>query len=241
MSLLLMIGRLSAIRRSAIIHDLIADEQLDILALSETWMCTDTLNCIKRDIAPEGFSVLHVHRSGTTGRPWSGGGLAIIYRSTLDVSVHPRFEELCTSTSLCEIQLARLGRASSSITIANIYRPLGAMGDFYDDLATLISSICLEAGERLCGDLNCADSQGRINGTLTDICNAYSLCQYVEVPTRGDNILDVLAADNRKTVNDTRMSDAGLVSDQKLIPCKITTSCNRQPVRHVFRNIKAVD
>ena len=43
------------------------------------------------------------------------------------------------------------------------------MGDFYDDLATFISSICVEAGERLllCGDLNCADSQGRINDTLT--------------------------------------------------------------------------
>src|SRR6218665_534132 len=87
-------------------------------------MCTDTINCIKRDIAPEGFSVLHVHRSGTTGRPWSGGGLAIIYRSTLDVSVHPRFKKLCTSTSSCEIQLVRLGRASSSLTIANIYLKL---------------------------------------------------------------------------------------------------------------------
>src|SRR6218665_160436 len=189
----------SAIRRSAIIHDLITDEQLDILALSETWMCTDTLKCIKRDIAPEGFSVLHVHRSGTAGRPWSGGGLAIIYRSTLDVSVHPRFEELCTSTSSCEIHLVRLGRASSSLTIANIYRPPGAMGDFYDDLATFISSICVEAGEGLlrCGDLNCADSQGLINDTLTNIFNAYSLRQYVEVPTRGDNILDVLDADDR--------------------------------------------
>src|SRR6218665_2023295 len=61
---------------------------------------------------------------------------------------------------------------------------------------TFISSICVEAGERLllCGDLNCADSQGRINDTLTDIFNACGLRQYVKVPTRGDNILDVLAA-----------------------------------------------
>src|SRR6218665_533836 len=100
---------------------------------------------------------------------------------------------------------------------------------------TFISSICVEAGERLllCGDLNCADSQGRINDTLTDIFNACGLRQYVEVPTRGDNILDVLAADDRTTVNDTRVSDAGLVSDHKLILCKIPTSCNRQPVHHV--------
>src|SRR6218665_2354709 len=99
------------------------------------------------------------------------------------------------------------------------------MGDFYDDLATFISSICVEAGERLllCGDLNCADSQGRINDTLTNIFNAYSLRQYVEVPTRGDSILDVLAADDRTTVKDTGVSDAGLVSDHKLILCKITT------------------
>jgi len=87
----------SAIRRSAIIHDLIRDERLDILALSETWICADTLDCIKRDIAPEGFSVLHVHRSGTSGRSVAGGGLAVIYRSTLDVSVHLQSERLCIS------------------------------------------------------------------------------------------------------------------------------------------------
>ena len=93
------------------------------------------------------------------------------------------------------------------------------MGDFCDDLATLMSSTCVEADENvlLCGDLNCADSQGRINKTLPDIFNTYGLRQYVEVPTRGNNILDVLAADDRTTVNNTRVSDAGLVSDHTLI------------------------
>jgi len=46
----------SAIHRSAIIHDLTTEEQLDILVLSETWMCTDTLKCIKHDVAPEGLA-----------------------------------------------------------------------------------------------------------------------------------------------------------------------------------------
>jgi len=117
------------------------------------------------------------------------------------------------------------------------------MGDFYDDLATLISSICVEADERflLCGDLNCPGSGGQINDMLTDTFNTYGLRQYVEVPTRGENILDVLAADDHTTVYDVQVSDAGLISDHKLILCKIMTSCQRQPVCHVFRNIKAVD
>ena len=34
---------------------------------------------------------------------------------------------------------------------------------------------------------------------------------------------------------------AMLVLDHKLILCKIMTSCKRQPMHHVFRNIKAVD
>ena len=121
------------------------------------------------------------------------------------------------------------------MTVANIYRPPGPMGDFYDDLATLISSICVEADERLllCGDLNCPGSGGRINDMLTDIFNTFGLHQYIEVPTRGENILDILAADARATVYDVQVSDAGLVSDHKLILCKLMTSCHRQPVQHV--------
>ena len=61
--------------------------------------------------------------------------------------------------------------------------------------------ICVEAGERLllCGDVN---SGGRINDTLTDTFNTYGLHQYIEVLAWGDNILDVLADDDRMIVND---------------------------------------
>ena len=53
--------------------------------------------------------------------------------------------------------------------------------------------------------------------------------------------MDVLSADDHTIVYDVQVSDAGLVSDHKLILCKIMTSCHRQPVRHVLRNIKAVE
>lgn len=93
----------------------------------------------------ESFSVLHVHQDAQ----WlEGASLLSTDRPTLGVSAHPQLfskDRLAKCarpyTFSCEVQLVRLGSASSSMTIAIIYRNPYPMGDFYEDLATLISSV----------------------------------------------------------------------------------------------------
>jgi len=74
----------SAHNKAAVLHDLIADHDLDIIALCETWIRNDDPPAIADDIAPPGFSVVHVLRPRTTtvGRN-VGGGLAVIARDGL--------------------------------------------------------------------------------------------------------------------------------------------------------------
>ena len=67
----------SARNKAAIIHDIIDENSLDCLVLTETRLQADLPSAIKDDIAPEGFSVRHVHRSPTARHPL-GGGLALI-------------------------------------------------------------------------------------------------------------------------------------------------------------------
>jgi len=48
--------------KAAVIHDVIADHQLDVLALTETWIPSDAPDAVKLDVALPGHSVVHRHR-----------------------------------------------------------------------------------------------------------------------------------------------------------------------------------
>ena len=68
----------SARHKAALIHDVIADHRLDVLALTDTWIPSDAPDDVKLDVAPPGYSVVHHHRGPSSGR--RGGGLALVYR-----------------------------------------------------------------------------------------------------------------------------------------------------------------
>jgi len=45
----------SAVRKAALIHDVIAEHHLDILAMTETWISSDAPNAVKFDVALPGY------------------------------------------------------------------------------------------------------------------------------------------------------------------------------------------
>ena len=59
-------------RKGAFTASIIYEHQLDILAVSETWIREDAPNAIKFDLAPEGFGIMHEHRRTVPGRPRKG-------------------------------------------------------------------------------------------------------------------------------------------------------------------------
>ena len=52
----------SAVHKAALLHDTISDFRLNVLALQETWITADASLAVKADIAPDGFSAIHVQR-----------------------------------------------------------------------------------------------------------------------------------------------------------------------------------
>ena len=68
------------VNKSAETHSIIADHNLDLLAVTETWIMSDAPPAVKADIAPSGYAILHVHRESEQGGPKRGGGLAVIHR-----------------------------------------------------------------------------------------------------------------------------------------------------------------
>ena len=98
-----MLNARSVVNKAAVIHDVIADNKLAVLALTETWLTSDAPDVIKFDVAPPGFQVLHQPRGSSTDK--RGGGVAIIHRDgisarQLDVGTPTEFEVLATRLTL---------------------------------------------------------------------------------------------------------------------------------------------
>jgi len=70
------------------ISDVVMDEKLDLLMISETWIDEEVPDIIRLGLTPSGFGVLRAHRTSTRedGRRKKGGGLAVLYNTRLDVS-----------------------------------------------------------------------------------------------------------------------------------------------------------
>jgi hypothetical protein len=111
----------SAVTSGPLIQDIIISNNLDILALTETWLSTNDPDAILMDLLPSDYLALHVHRpSATTAR---GGGLALVYRSNLGISVKQHHLQDKISPNTFELQLISLKSDKQEIVIANIYRP----------------------------------------------------------------------------------------------------------------------
>jgi len=109
----------SAANKAAHIHDVIADHQLDITVITETWIPSNAPNAIKLNIAPANHCVLRSFRGSSTD--CRGGGIAVVHKQTIGASVidlgkYSEFESLFVRVN-----------TSPQIIIATIYRPPGAV------------------------------------------------------------------------------------------------------------------
>jgi len=236
----------SAIKKSALLHDLISNHSIDILALSETRFTHTTPNAIKDDISPAGFSVHHVHRTPTANHP-SGGGLALIHRSDIIIKPHPLAVSIKPSTF--ELQLIRITSVKPSITVINAYRPPSlSVTQFHDELADVLSAVSVSTTDRLllCGDLNCPGVDAvSVADELADVIDVHGLHQHVTQPTRPtpDYLLDVFATDTALPVRDVHVDDAGLISDHRLVLAAVVVDSvkHNPPVVFTYRRIRTMD
>ena len=240
-----LINAQSIVNKAARVNDLITENHLDLLAVTETWVYEDSPEVHKREAAPSGYSVVHAHRklAGAGGVKKCGGGVALIHRSNIRVTIVPARP----ATKSFELLLAKITNCALGLTIAVVYRAPGTSAeDFTTELSDLIDSGRLGSRYVICGDLNCpgpVGTKGLIGVELADVIDGHSLRRHVLQPThRAGNILDhILTPDEKVTVADVVVTDVGL-SDHFLVKCKVAASIDRPPiVKSTFRNWKRLD
>ena len=143
-------GRFIA-NKGALVQDVIIQNKLDILVITETSNPSDAPDAIKFRCTPDGYRVHHVHRGDSSKK---GGGLAIVYRDGLKIEWVSPSKQFDTF----ECQVVTVTSVRSPLTIVNIYRPpitvasnrfAQELHDFVDSLMTSCKPLII------CGDFNC--------------------------------------------------------------------------------------
>lgn len=229
----------SATHKAATLHDVITDSRLDIVALSETWFYADTPDTIKDAVAPPGFRAQHTYRQPSASGSSRGGGLSIIHREEFSsISLDTSHLE----TTSFEVQATTIRLRPYNMTIVNVYRPPSAPTDvFLTEFGDLVSFFITRPNDRIlfCGDFNPTGFTEELNFLFAE----FGLTQHVTCPTRNDRILDLLlSANSTDTVHNVATSDAGCISDHRLVTCDIRLV--RPPPRKVtysYRDLRKMD
>ena len=154
-------------------------------------------------------------------------------------------QPLSTSTiahTTYECKIVKIVLPLSFITIFNIYRPpAGSIVSFIEELADLIASIVANINDKLllwC-DFNWPGTDdSHVDDDLQLLLKLFWLNLLVHEPTRGESLLDVIASDDCGLFSDLCITDAGLISDHRLIHCKIRVRPSVvRPVEVLFRKV----
>lgn len=220
----------SITNKSCLIHDHILNKCLDFMCITETWHQPDTFLSLNES-CPPGYSYLQKARS--TGR---GGGLSVIHRSDLELSLQPLPE---LSSFEC---LAFKCRSPSPVLFLLIYRPPKPNSSFITEMSNLLTAFCTSSADVIIlGDMNIhIDTPScRFAAEFLQLLDCFNLKQLVDVPTHTRGHTLDLVITNSAPLTNLQVYDLG-VSDHKAISMELPSpSSLSKPKRNIsFRNLK---
>ena len=195
----------SASRNADAIADFISTYNVDILALTETWLSSEDGERILLIACPPGFNVLHVPRSGARG-----GGVAVLHRSSLRVS-RVNFNEFTPSSF--EFLGVTLQVNSITMLLIVIYRPPRNhnLPTFWSEWSSLLEKCAVSyTSFLLMGDFNFhvdvpSDTVAR---NFLAVTSSFGLQQHVAFPThiKGHTLDLVLSSPETGLVRESHVS-----------------------------------
>ena len=164
-------------KKADTIRQYIADEKIDVMALTETWLKgtdEDRMSC--GDITPPGYTILHVPRKGKRG-----GGVGLVFRSNLQI-------KQCETTQYgtFEHMEVLILNAASCTRLSIIYRPPNTdKGSFLHELESFVSDRSTMSGNLvIVGDFNINISTTTSPAaSMKELLHSMNLVQHINEPT----------------------------------------------------------
>jgi len=201
--------------KTVAVRETIEFNNLDVLALTETWHQHSNDICL-RDAAPPDFAVTDAVRESQPGY----GGIAVLYSALLRctrVNLPPTttFEALCT----------RFKVSCSEWLLLTIYRPGSSYPSsmFFEELTTVLETLVTHGCPVVIGgDINIhVENPTDIHAScLHELLSSMGLQQHVTLPThQAGGTLDLVITFSDFGVDELNVEPPGIVSDHSLITC----------------------
>ena len=220
------------------------DRNIDVFAVTETWLAKETDEFIIHDLCPTGYEFYNVPRVSRVG-----GGIGVIHKTVVCLEKHAG---IVTSFQSFEFTDVLLKHSSSCLRLVIVYRPqtmadgTSSTAKFFEEFASLLESLVTAPGSLLMvGDFNfhVNDASDRSAQWFLRLLEAFNLKQHVWVPThRSGNTLDlVITRADERTARDFDVFDP-VISDHYLVSCSLALPKKAFERREVnYRKLKLID
>ena len=199
------------------ISDYIISNNLDLLAVTETWLGTTVDKTCISELVPSYYQIKHVPRSGRRG-----GGVALIYKNSIDIKIVESSRDTRSQFSNFEFMDCNVTINGYSLRLAVIYRPPPTRengfktNDFLEQEWPVFLSryTTIDKNILIVGDLNfhLDDPTNRDSARFASVLESCGLRQHVSEPTHvGGHTLDVvISRDTEDIVSNVEVNDPGL-------------------------------
>ena len=230
--------------KSLPVKDFIVDRDIDILALTETWLTSgDFDGQVSRDVCPSGYEFYNVPRG------CRGGGIALVYKKLL------RFQkQSCIRAKFKSFEFTDLlmKHSSSSLRVVIVYRPPPSKSNklslslFFEEFPRLLEDLTTASGSLLmAGDFNfhVDDVHDSAPSRFLNLLEAFGFKQNGSEPThRSGHTLDLIITRAEEDVASHFSVFDPAISDHSAVSCKLSlpkTAFERREV--CYRKLKSID
>ena len=208
-------------RKELSIKDYVSENDIDILAITETWLQENNNDFSIAEMCPTGYQFHHVRRKNTRG-----GGVGLLLKKHIKVKKQSQKE-----FSSFEYLDVTLNNYNIFIRTIIIYRPPPSKVNnlrtsmFFKEFCTFLEQVIILSGNILiAGDFNFHVDNTRNSDTITfnKILESFNLQQHVNEPThKQGHTLDLIITRNEdKLVNDIKIHDP-VISDHMSVHCTL--------------------
>ena len=131
----------------ASLRDMIVTHDVDILALTETWLGTSTDAQALHELLPAGYGICHAPRKNRRG-----GGVAVIYKDSVSVkNLSRKWENI--NTAQFEFLCCQINISNRQFNLHVIYRPPPStknqlsVAKFFDEWSLYLDQMLLDPNE----------------------------------------------------------------------------------------------